>query len=51
MLNSTDSRKISHWEVFLASEYRLSVKGDFLLQNPPLFQYKCCIEKFNRKGA
>ena len=48
---STDSRKISHWEVFLESAYRLSVKGAFLLQKPPLFQSKYLIEKFTRKGA
>ena len=48
---STDSRKISHWEVFLESVYRLSVKGVFLLQKPPLFQSKLWIEKFTRKGA
>ena len=28
---STDSRKISHWKVFLESAYRLSVKGAFPL--------------------
>jgi len=51
LLNSTDSRKISHWEVFLVSVYRLFLKGAFLLQNPPLFQSKIWIEKFTRKGA
>ena len=49
--SSTDSRKISHREVFLEGTYRLSVKGAFLLQKPPLFQSKSWIKKFTRKGA
>ena len=51
MFNNTDSRKISHREVFLEGTYRLSVKGAFLLQKPPLFQSKSWIKKFTRKGA
>ena len=51
MLNRTDCRKISHWEVFLESAFRLSIKGAFLLQKPPLFQSKTWIEKFTCKGA
>ena len=31
MFNNTDSRKISHWEVFLKSTYRLLSEGAFLL--------------------
>ena len=48
---SIDSRKTSHWEVFLKNACRLFLKGAFLLQNPPLFQFKTWIEKFTRKGA
>ena len=42
---STDSRKISHWKVFLESAYRLSVKGAFLLLKSKLktsFQSEVC---------
>jgi len=48
---SIDSRKTSHWEVFLKNACRLFLKGAFLLQKPPLFQSKLWIEKFTRKGA
>ena len=48
---STNSRKISHWEVFLESACRFSVKGAFLLQKSPLLQSKSWIVKFTRKGA
>ena len=48
---NTNSRKTSHWEVFLKNACRLFLKGAFLLQKPPLFQSKLWIEKFARKGA
>ena len=48
---NTNSRKTSHWEVFLKNACHLFLKGAFLLQKPPLFQSKLWIEKFTRKGA
>ena len=48
---STGSRKISHWEVFLASTYRQFAKGVFLLQKPPIEKSKLWISQFTPKCA
>ena len=36
----TDSRKISHWEVFLKSSHRLSLRGLFSYKSPLFFNPK-----------
>ena len=40
MFNNTDSRKISHREVFLESAHRLSPRGLFSYKSPLFFNPK-----------